>query len=200
MLGFATVDVVAGETYTVWLTSRTERTRANHTNAVVFRFDDPDPWERGLPQAMLANRLVLLTEGTDARDAEVKEPLNADHLLAIASATRDLQDTISTSFEQYRAQPGKAELIEPTFHGIPQALDQSTLRDLPPEDRTLQVANALSRTWTAWLTTELERTKRARYVPWDGYPSASNEECREVREFPARFIEALPSPWLVSDR
>lgn len=200
MLGFATVDVVPDETYTIWLTSRTERTRANHTNAVVFRFDDPEPWRLGSPKQMLGDRLVLLTDGTDPAAAEVEGHLTWDHIAILAAVTKDLQDTITESFERYRNLPGKADLLEPTLPGIPEPADASALRDETAHDRTLRVADALARTWTAWLSTELERTKRSHYVHWEGDAFATAEERREVREFPDKFIEALPNPWLLAPR
>lgn len=190
MLGFATVDVVPDETYTVWLTSRTEATRASHTNAVVFRFDDPEPWERRLPAQMVADRAILLTERTDPGLARVERYLTADDIAVMAAAADDLQAVVSKAFDDYRSRPGKADLVEPTFPRVPEPVDQRPLVDRPPAERTLVVANALARTWSAWLGTEQERVKR-RYVPWLGEP----QDQQVLREFPSNFADRIwPHP------
>lgn len=191
MLGFATVDVVPEETYTVWLTSRSDGMRVNHTNAVVFRFDDPKPWERRLPEQMIADRVVLLTNPDLADLAGVSKPITVADVALLASATGELQALVTGAFEEHRSRPGKADLVEPAFRALPAPVDMQALAEAPPAARTLAVAQALSQAWSAWLGAEQERVRRSHYVPWDG----PFEARQTLREFPPEFQERLhPQP------
>ena len=62
MLGFATIDISAGDdTLTVWLTSA-EGAHAGHTNAVIFKLGDDTAPRRAL--GMICDRYVVLTGRT----------------------------------------------------------------------------------------------------------------------------------------
>ena len=165
MLGFATLDLSARDnTVTVWLTSALGATHAGHTNAVTFDQGDDTAPRRAL--AMICDRYVVLTDRTP-RDHPLfagwgVKPCDPAMLAGQITAA---QATIMAAFEEYRARPGKADLIEPILPPVPAPLDQAVLEAGTAQQLTLAVANQVMRIWTSWLTSEGERVKRWAYMP-----------------------------------
>jgi hypothetical protein len=181
VFGFATVDLSPqDDTVTVWLTSL-QGTHADHTNAVVFNLRDSTTPRR--VQGMVLDRYVVLTERT-ARTHPIftgwgVEPCD---LAMLAEQVIAAQAAIMAAFEDYRAQPGKANLMEPNLPPVPAPVDQAALETGPPEQLTLAVANQVMRTWTAWLATEGERVKRWKYMP-------GGRESEKRAWLPAEFMK-----------
>jgi hypothetical protein len=164
VLGFATVDLsTQDDTLTVWLTSM-QGTHADHTNAVVFNLGDDTTPRRG--SGMVSDRYVVLTDRTPRKHPLLiswgVEPCD---LAMLAEQVTAAQAVIMAAFEEYRAQPGKAGLMEPDLPPVPASVDQAALEIGPPEQLSLAVANQVMWTWTAWLATEGERVKRWKYMP-----------------------------------
>ena len=112
MLGFATIDISAGDnTLTVWLTSA-EGAHAGHTNAVIFKLGDDTAPRRALD--MIRDRYVVLTGRTPREHSLLigwgVEPAD---LAMLARETSAAQAAIRAAFEEHRAERGKADLIEP---------------------------------------------------------------------------------------
>jgi hypothetical protein len=169
VLGFATVDLsTQDDTLTVWLTSvedAPDRPRADHTNAVVFNLADGTAHRRAL--GMVLDRYVVLTERTPrTHPIFIGWDLEPCDLTMLAEQTTAAQVTIMATFEEYRAKPGKANLMEPNLLPVPAPVDQPAWEASPSERLlTLAVANQVMRTWAAWLATEGERVKRWKYMP-----------------------------------
>ena len=164
MLGFATIDLSTQDNaLTVWLTS-VEGTHADQINAVVFSLADDTTPRRALGR--MCDRYVVLTDRTPRSNPLLigwgVEPCDLAMLAAQVTAA---QATLMAAFEEYRAQPGKANLVEPNLPPVPATLEQAELEGGPPERLTLAVANQIMQTWTAWLATEGERVKRWKYMP-----------------------------------
>ena len=182
MLGFATVDLSTRDnTLTVWLTSALGTAGAGHTNAVTFDLDDDTTSRRAL--AMICDRYVILTDRTP-REHPLLSGWGAEpsDLAMLAKQTTAAQATVLAAFSEYRARPGKSGLIEPNLPPVPAPLDQAALEAGAPQQLTLALANQVTRTWTAWLTTEDERVKRWTYMP-DG------REGEKPALVPAEFAE-----------
>jgi hypothetical protein len=164
VLGFATVDLsTQDDTLTVWLTS-VDGTHVDHTNAVVFNLTDDTTPRRAL--GMVLDRYVVLTERTPrTHPIFIGWEVEPCDLAMLAEQITAAQVTIMAAFEEYRAQPGKANLLGPNLPPVPAAFDQAAMETGPPEQLTLAVANQVMRTWTAWLATEGERVKRWKYMP-----------------------------------
>jgi hypothetical protein len=185
VLGFATVDLsTQDDTLTVWLTSvegTSDRPSADHTNAVVFELGDDATSRRAL--SMMLDRYVVLTERSPHTHPVFNgwdiEPCD---VAMLAEQVNAAQATIMAAFEEYRARPGKADLMEPNLPPVPAPFDQAALEAGPPEQLTLAVANQVKRTWTAWLATEGERVKRWRYMP-----GGREGEARAL--LPAEFVK-----------
>jgi hypothetical protein len=165
LLGFATVDLsIQDNTLTVWLTSMQSATGVAHTNAVVFDLDNHTTPHRAL--AMICDRYVVLTDRTPhEHPILISWGVEPSNLAMLAKQTIALQTTVLTAFSEYRARPGKSELIEPNLLPVPAPLDQVALEGAPPQQLTLALANQVMQTWTAWLITENERVKRWSYMP-----------------------------------
>ena len=163
MLGLAVLDVSKTHgTVTVWLTSGISTGTAGHTNAVVFDALGLN-WRR--VDGMLADRYVFLTKRTDAAGRPIRDlgvhPGNGVHFADEVEAT---QQHLSDIFEQYREQPGKQNLIDPSWFMVPPREDAGGPLEGPPSEVTLAAADFIRKTWTAWLSTERERVKHP-YMP-----------------------------------
>ena len=181
MLGFATVDLCTqDDTLTVWLTS-VDGIDANHTNAVVFELGDDTASRRAL--TMVLDRYVVLTERTPrTHPIFIGWDLKPCDVAMLAEQVNAAQATITAAFEEYRARPGKTNLMEPNLPPAPPPFDQAALEAGPPEQLTLALANQVMRTWTVWLATEGERVKRWKYMP-GGY------EGEKRALLPAEFVK-----------
>jgi hypothetical protein len=164
VLGFATVDLsTQDDTLTVWLTS-VQGTHADQTNAVVFSLADDTTPRRAL--GMVCDRYVVLTERTPrSHPLLMGWGIKPCDLAMLTEQVTAAQATLMAAFEEYRAQPGKANLVEPSLPPVPVPLERGELESGPPELLTLALANQVMRTWTAWLATEGERVKRWKYMP-----------------------------------
>jgi hypothetical protein len=176
MLGLALLDVSETHgTVTVWLTSRTGAAVAGHTNAVVFEAAGLD-WRR--VDGMLADRYVFLTKRSEAVEGPIQDldllPCDA---LAFAHEVEDMQQKLSEIFGQYREQPGKQDLADPSWFTVPPPEDAGGHLEGLPNEVALAAADFIRKTWTAWLTTERERHRRPYMPPRDAL----------VRELPDMF-------------
>jgi hypothetical protein len=181
VLGFATVDLsTQDDTLTVWLTS-VQGTHADHTNAVVFSLADDTTPRRAL--GMVCDRYVVLTERTPRSHPLLTgwgvEPCD---LAMLATQVTAAQASLMAAFEEYRGQPGKANLVEPSLPSVPAPIDQAEFESGTPERLTLALANQVMRTWTAWLATEGERVKRWKYMP-------GGREGEKRAVLPAKFVK-----------
>ena len=165
MLGFATIDLSTRDnTLTVWLTSIQGAAGADHTNAVIFGLDDDTTPRRAL--GMICDRYVILTDRTPREHPLlIGWGVEPSDLAMLAKQTTAAQATVLTSFNEYRARPGKSQLSEPNLPLVPPPLDQAELGTGTSQQLTLALANQVMRTWTAWLATEGERVKRWTYMP-----------------------------------
>ena len=165
MLGFATVDLLERDnTLTVWLTSAQGATHAGHTNAVTFTLGDDTTPRRAL--GMIGDRYVILTDRTPREDPLlIGWDVKPCDLAMLARQTTVSQAAIMAAFEDYRAKPGKTDLIEPVLPAVPAPFEQAALETCTAQQLALAVANQVMRTWTAWLATEGERVKRRSYMP-----------------------------------
>lgn len=184
MLGFATVDHVPGRTVTVWLTGRDEVQRAGHTNAVTFDLDDARALN--LAEQMIADRVVLVTDTSAAEILPISNPLTREDLRLLTAPTERLQADLLAAWEDWRSKPGKQNLADITLPAVPGLADRDFAgQDVDPATkRTLYLADLFARCWTAWLTTEGERQKRAKSMP---KPLSS----QDFSEFPEEFAARL---------
>lgn len=152
MLGFATVDSREKDVLVVWLTSQVEPTRAEHTNAVSIKQDDPGCWEKF--DALTGNRTVVLTRGSVAPPS-LAHAVPTDLIEGFAEETHLRQDGIRRAVRDWRTQ-----LVEPTLPVLPSS-DDYELEAEAPVRRTLETANYLARVWSAWLETEAQRVRKS---------------------------------------
>ena len=166
MLGLALLDVSeAHGTVTVWLTSRIGTAVAGHTNAVVFDAAGLD-WLR--VEGMLADRYVFLTKRTEAAEGPIRSlGLDACDAVGFANEVEETQQKLFEIFEQYRKQPGKQDLVEPSWSMVPPPKDAGGHLEGLPNEVALAAADFTRKTWTAWLSTERERVKRSYMPPQD---------------------------------
>ncbi|MCV7315908.1 hypothetical protein H7J77_10185 [Mycolicibacillus parakoreensis] len=154
MLGFAIVDRQPGANATaVWLTTRVDDTRVNHTNAVLIDHHDEDYGYK--VWALTADRAVVLTDGTTPAT-----PFTGT--LTVAS----FNELIDEAFENQQrisdavaaARTSKRKLMDPDFpcSGPVFVADE---RD-EPQYRALAVANYIAKVWRFWLLTDEQRVRR----------------------------------------
>jgi hypothetical protein len=192
MLGFAIVDrQPKADATAVWLTCR-EGSRVSHTNAVVIANDDERydirVWN------LTADRTVVLTSGTQPPRA-FNHALGVDAFNGLIEETAAHQQLIAAAVADYAARTKSKNLVTPEFARTRPALSIDP-RD-EPEFRALAVANYIAAVWSAWLTTEEQRIRRAinprtGTTPWimpEGLGSP------EIAEFPPEFTELVePEP------
>lgn len=154
MLGFAIVDrQPASDATAVWLTTRVEDTRANHTNAVVMANDD----ERYADKiwALTADRAVVLTDGTSP-PATFENPLTVESFARLISEALDYQKRIGDAVAAARTP--KRKLVDPDFpRTIPELVPDE--RD-EPQFRALAAANYIANVWSFWLLIDEQRVRR----------------------------------------
>jgi hypothetical protein len=91
---------------------------------------------------MVLDRYVVLTERTPrTHPIFTSWDVEPCDLAMFAEQVTAAQVTIMAAFEEYRAQPGKANLMEPNLPPVPAPVDQAALETGPPEQLTLAVAN-----------------------------------------------------------
>lgn len=158
MLGFAVIDRQPGnETTAVWLTSRVASDRADHTNAVTLKSDDPD-YRRKL-RSLVADRVVLLTPGSES-PSEVSNAVPVGALQAVKDDIELLQSQIVDAVAKYGERTRNKNLVRPSFSLTPTPGDLD-LSGETTTDRALATANLLGHLWTCWLKTEEHRRRRS---------------------------------------
>ncbi len=158
MLGFAVVDrLPSGDTTAVWLTSRVEPDRAEHTNAVTLSDSDPD-WDRKF-RSLIADRIALLTPGSDA-PSFLCNAVSVEVLENFRREIDQLQSRIVDAVTEYSERTRSKNLVRPTFSPTPSP-DDLDLSSRNPALRALATANLLQRLWTCWLVTEEQRRRRS---------------------------------------
>ena len=116
MLGFAIVDRQPKANATaVWLTTRVDRCRVNHTNAVVIQHDD----ERhdAKVRALTSDRAVVLTDGTTG-PLPFKHAIDVKALDALIEETSAHQQFIADAVATYAAQSKNKNLVIPDFQKL----------------------------------------------------------------------------------
>lgn len=154
MLGFATVDHAGSSgTTVVWLTSRIEPNRAEHTNAVTLGANDEDGGHKF--QVLVADRLVVLTQGSVAPEW-LPSAVTADLIDEWVEYIRQRQEQICAAIAKR-----SSNLVQPTFPPIPSLDSIEVSAGLSDQvKRTFITATYVARTWTAWLETEQQRLRR----------------------------------------
>lgn len=154
MLGFATVDNGGSTGVTVvWLTSRVQPNRAEHTNAVTLYAADEDCENKF--QALVADRLLVLTQGSIAPEW-LPSAKTVEAIDGWVEYTAARQDQICAAIAMR-----STNLVQPTFPTRPSMDDINISVELADQvKRTLITATYVARTWTAWLETEQQRLKR----------------------------------------
>lgn len=192
MLGFAIVDARPTDVATaVWLTSRVEAVRIGHTNAVVVRHDDAEHDRK--VYALTADRCVVLTPGSEAR-MPFHHAIGLDAFGALSDETDALQQRIAEAVAAYSSRSRGRELVLPDFPPAPQPprIDHDQ-----PAQRALATADYVARVWSAWLTTDEQRRRRAVDPRTGASPWIMPTELGSptIAEFPAAFAErARPEP------
>lgn len=154
MLGFAVVDrQPSSDDTAVWLITRVEDARANHTNAVVISHTD-ERYDYKI-WALTADRAVVLTDGSSP-PAAFNTTLAVEVFDRLISESLDYQKRIDDAVAAARS-PGR-DLVDPDFpRVIPELIPGD--RD-EPQFRALAAANYIASVWRFWLLTDEQRVRR----------------------------------------
>ncbi len=165
MLGFAVIGAQPGSNeVAVWLTSLVDAQRANHTNAVVTRRDDPRLLDK--VRAVTGDRAVLVTAGTVLEGLGLDVvPLDTGCLAGLVEETVEQRDRIIEAVAAY-GRKQRTKPVPPEFYGDVDLVEVPLTEDSPP-GRALRTATMLARAWTNWLQTEEQRRRRTAR-PQDG--------------------------------
>lgn len=192
LLGFAIIDRRPDSgRVAVWLTSRTEAKRAEHTNAVVV---DLAEGRRATTQLFDLTRLraVLATEPSTVCDLGLTEevilPIDLQRLIL---ETKEQQGRIISAIEEYGRRSRNRYLVKPDFLSEPR---YAAAHNCCSVARVLELAEYLRASWEAWLVTEHERVRRTVQprtgdTPWM-MPESMNSPT--ILELPSSFRERLP--------
>ncbi|TFE24619.1 hypothetical protein E0F15_21255 [Frankia sp. B2] len=189
MHGIATIDRQPGsDTIAVWITNRTEPSRAQSVNAVVIdEVNDP----RGLEKVRLLTRccVVLATDGSSLEGLPIKgDHLTVADLKALVAETEGHQQRIVAEIDAYKQRTKSKTLVSPTFLASPKIDDFPPTADTPSQ-RALATANFVASVWMSWLTTDEERRRRTVQPKTQLSPWIMPEELNDptVPDFPPGF-------------
>ncbi len=165
MLGFAVIDAQPrSNEVAVWLTSLVDAQRANHTNAVVTRRDDPKLLHK--MRALAGDRAVLVTAGTVLKGLRLDVvPLDTGCLAGLVEETVEQRDRIIEAVAAYGREQ-RTKPVPPEFYGDVDLVEVPLTED-SPVGRALHTATMLARAWTNWLQTEEQRRRRTARLPDD---------------------------------
>ncbi|WP_156628709.1 hypothetical protein [Mycobacterium sp. 1274756.6] len=191
MLGFAIVDKQpSADATAVWLTSRVEDTRANHTNAVVIAHDD-EHYDYKI-WALTSDRAVVLTDGTMPA-APFTRTLTRASFDRLIDETLDHQKRVDDAITAART--SKRKLVAPDF---PRDKPSFVADDRDkPQFRALAVANYVAKVWRFWLLTDDQRVRRTVDArtgdPAGAMPPGLDDP--SLAQFPPAFAELVqPEP------
>lgn len=192
MMGFAIVDrQPQADATAVWLTTHMDGATVQHTNAVVLDHAD-DRYDKKL-YALTADRIVVLTDGSDAQEL-FAQPVTIGALDEIITAAAVRQRRIEEAISAYAAKTKSKNLVIPMF---PSAPELPVAGGAEPQLRALSTANYVSAVWRVWLLTEEQRVRRTREpktgdTPWI-MPADLNAP--DIEPFPAAFTAGVkPEP------
>lgn len=192
MQGIVTVDrQVGAPTWALWVTTRVEVARAAASNAVELAATDPESIDK--VRALTRSMLVVGTEGSDLQGLPLDNaPMVVADVGQLVSETRRLQDALLVAIESYRRRVRSKAIKDPELVPLPSVDDFPPVADTAVY-RALATANFVASAWSAWLSTEVERTKRTinprtGLSPWmmpDGLAA------RDITAFPSALIHRL---------
>lgn len=165
MLGFAVVDrpITDGDA-AVWLVSKGIEGAVEATNAVLIQRHDPNL--AATLDALLADRIVLLTKGTRAGNVPTHFPVVAGSLDALRDAYMREADRMRVEYlaEQRRRHSVKmAAVVEPLWPATREPQDVSA--SPAPVQAALRAAREVIAVWGAWVSLDTIRRQRAYLTP-----------------------------------
>ena len=193
MRAIVTIDrQTASEVIVVWVTSRAERLRAAHTNAVKINVES-DAMAMEKVRSLTARCAVLATEGSSLDGLPLEGcRITLRDIEGLIAETEERQQAILAGVKGYKRRIRSKSIKEPEFPPSPQAPYLAS-SDSTAIQRALTTANFVAEVWSGWLRTEEERRRRTvsprtRLSPWM-MPIELNSP--EIAELPPLFAARL---------